>query len=404
MPALNTRHVWRSGRARWVLIAAIMLGVGYFVFRGLLAAPAPQYLIAKAARVTLESNVLATGTLQAIRQVDVGTRATGQVTSLKVKLGDHVHGGDLLAEIDPLLARNDLRSAKANLANLEAQKRGAAAQLIKSRLEFERQKGMIGGSATSRRNLELAEAQRQADDATNGSLDAQIAQARAQIATAETNLGYTRITAPIDGEVVAIVTSEGQTVVAAQIVPVILKLANLDAMTVKTQVSEADVIRVHVGQPVSFTIMGDPDTRYPSKLRVVEPAPQGFSEPSAAGAGSSSQGSAMGQGGANAVFYNALFDVPNPEHFLRIGMTAQVSIHLSDAHNALAIPSSALREKNTDGSYSVRVLKPGGSVETRQVRVGLDNFVRAEILDGLSAGEAVVTGKSPSVDSTSGAH
>ena len=105
MPALNTRHVWRSGRARWVLIAAIMLGVGYFVFRGLLAAPAPQYLIAKAARVTLESNVLATGTLQAIRQVDVGTRATGQVTSLKVKLGDHVHGGDLLAEIDPLLAR-----------------------------------------------------------------------------------------------------------------------------------------------------------------------------------------------------------------------------------------------------------------------------------------------------------
>ncbi len=302
-----------------------------------------------------------------------------------MKLGDHVHSGDSLAEIDPLLAENDLRSAKANLANLEAQKRGAAAQLIKSRLEFERQTGMIGGNATSRKNLELAKAQRQADDALNGSLDAQITQARAQIATSETNLGYTKITAPIDGEVVAIVTSEGQTVVAAQIVPVILKLANIDAMIVKTQASEADVIRVHVGQPVSFTIMGDPDKRYSGKSRVVQPAPQGFSEQSMAGAGSSNQASASRQGGANAVFYNAIFDTPNPEHFLRIGVTAQVSIHLSDAHIALAIPPSALRDKSADASYSIRVLKPGGAVEPRQARVGLDNFVRAEILDGLSA-------------------
>ena len=85
-------------------------------------------------------------------------------------------------------------------------------------------------------------------------------------------------------------------------------------------------------------------------------------------------------------------------------MTAQVSIQLGDSHNALAIPSSALRNRNADGSYSVRVLKPGGEVETRQVRVGLDNFVRAEILDGLSEGEAVVTGEPPSADSFSGAH
>ena len=124
------------------------------------------------------------------------------------------------------------------------------------------QKGLIGGVATSRRDLESADAQSQADEAGLAALDAQIAQARAQTDFAATNLSYTKITAPIEGEVVAILTQEGQTVVATQIVPVILKLANLDAMTVKTQVSEADVIKVHVGQPVSFTILGDQDKRY----------------------------------------------------------------------------------------------------------------------------------------------
>lgn len=106
---------------------------------------------------------------------------------------------------------------------------------------------------------------------------------------AATNLSYTRITPPIEGEVVAVLTREGQTVVATQIVPVILKLANLDAMTVKTQVSEADVIEVHVGRPVSFTILGDQDKRYGGELRAVEPAPENYSNPVAATAAASGQ-------------------------------------------------------------------------------------------------------------------
>lgn len=402
MPALNTFDFPIKGRASALLISAIILGAGYFLFRWLFAPSVPQYLTAKAARVTLESNVLATGTLQAIRQVDVGTRVTGQLKSLKVKLGDHVRAGDLLAEIDPVLPENDLRSAQANLANLEAQRRAMTATLRKSRLELERQKGMIGGAVTSRRDLESAEAQSLADDAGLAALDAQIAQARVQINTATANLGYTKITAPMDGDVVAVLTQEGQTVVAAQIVPVILKLANLDAMTVKTQVPEADVIKVRVGQPVSFTIMGDPDKRYSGKLRAVEPAPQNYSDPATAiaGAGASGQ-SPSTSGAAAAVFYSALFDVPNSEHFLRIGMTAQVSIQLGDARRGLAIPSAALRGKSADGRYSVRVLKAGGAVETRQVRVGLDNYVQAEVLEGLAEGETVVTGE-PEQPSTSG--
>ncbi len=392
MTALKVFSSLVKGRARWISIGAIVLGVGYFLFHWLFAQAAPQYLTAKVVRATLESTVLATGSLQAIRQVDVGTRVTGQLKSLKAKLGDHVRAGDLLAEIDPVLPENDLRAAQASLANLEAQKRSAAARLRKSRFELERQKGLIGGAATSRRDLESADAQLQADEASIAALDAQIAQARAQIDIAAANLGYTKITAPIDGEVVAILTQEGQTVVAAQIVPVILKLANLDAMTVKTQISEADVIRVHVDQPVSFTILGDQDKRYFGKLRAVEPAPDNYSNPLATGTGASNQSSSTSTANV-AVFYNALFDVPNAQHFLRIGMTAQVSVQLGDVHNALAIPSAALRNKGKDGRYSIRVLKPGGGVETKQVSIGIDNFIQAEILEGLSEGEVVITGE-----------
>jgi macrolide-specific efflux system membrane fusion protein len=391
MTALKAFDSSAKGRAGWILLGAAVLVGGYFLSRWLFAQATPRYLTARVARATLESDVLATGTLQAIRQVDVGTRATGQLKSLKVKLGDHVRAGDLLAEIDPVLPENDLRAQKANLANLEAQKRAAEARLRKSKLEYIRQRGLIGGAATSRRDLESADAQSQADEAGLAALDAQIAQAHAQTDFAATNLSYTRITAPIEGEVVAILTQEGQTVVATQIVPVILKLANLDAMTVKTQVSEADVIKVHVGQPVSFTILGDQDKRYGGRLRAVEPAPENFSNP-AGGAGASGQQPATAAVNL-AVFYNALFDVPNPGHFLRIGMTAQVSIELGDAHNALAIPSAALRDRGADGRYDVRVLLPGGGVETKRVSIGLDNFVQAEVLEGLAEGETVITGE-----------
>jgi membrane fusion protein, macrolide-specific efflux system len=378
---------------RFILIAIAVLAAGYFALRFLSSSPPPQYLTAKVVRADIENSVLATGTMQAIRQVDVGTRVTGQLKSLKAKLGDHVRAGDSLAEIDPVLQENELRAAQANLANLEAQKRSAVARLRRSKLEFERQRGMIKGEATSRRDLESAEAQSQADEASLAALDAQIAQAKSQVDIANANLSYTKVTAPIDGEVVGVLTQEGQTVVAAQIVPVILKLARLDAMTIRTQVSEADVINVKVGQPVSFTIMGDPDKRYSGSLRAVEPAPQNYSDPLLGQNGA--QSSSSTSGAAAAVFYNALFDVPNPDRILRIGMTAQVSITRGVSTGVLAIPAAALREQGLDGRYAVRVQGANGLAETRQIRVGVNNHVLAEVLEGLKEGESVITGDAP---------
>ncbi|HEY8260641.1 MAG TPA: efflux RND transporter periplasmic adaptor subunit [Methylosinus sp.] len=390
---MSRRSLLAGRRVRIVAIILLLTGAAFAAWRVLAPAPAAKVATARVTRRDVENTVLATGALQAIRQVDVGTRVTGQLKSLKVKNGDHVAGGQLVAEIDPLLPENELRAAQAHLANLEAQRRAAFARMTRARLELERQRGMIRSKATARKEVEAAEAEALAGEASLSALDAQIAQAKSQIGIAEANLSYTRITAPIDGEVVGVTTQEGQTVVAAQIVPVILKLARLDQMTIRTQISEADVIHVKVGQPVSFTIMGDPDKKYSGVLRAVELAPQNYSDP--AQSQNSQQSSSAASGGANqAVFYNALFDVPNPDGALRIGMTAQVSITLGVIRDALTLPSSALREQGADGRYALRVVDAKGRSEPRQVRIGVDNHIVAEVLEGLSEGEEVALAES----------
>lgn len=345
-----------------------------------------KYLTAPVVRGDLEDAVLATGTLQAFRQVDVGAQVSGQIKSLKVRLGDKVRKNQWLAEIDPVLSQNALRQAQSNEAHLLAQRQSGVAQLKQADLAFGRQQQMLPDDATSRETFEAAQTALDVQRANIASFDAQIRAARIQIETAQANLGYTRIVAPIDGEVVAIVTQEGQTVIAQQQAPIILKLADLDTMTVKAQVAEADVIRVHPGQTVYFTILGDADQRHYGKLRAIEPAPQNYLDASGGITGGSPKPN-------TAVFYNALFEVPNPDHRLRISMTAQVSIHIGSARNALNIPAAALGEKNESGMHIVRVLLANGMLERRQVRVGINNNINVEVLSGLREGERVVLGE-----------
>jgi len=222
-------------------------------------------------------------------------------------------------------------------------------------------------------------------------LDAKLKKARIEVEKAQARVGYTRIVAPMDGEVVALVAQEGQTVISEQQAPVILKLADLDTMTVKAQVSEADVLRVAPGQPVYFTILGDPDTRHKGKLRAVEPAPHDFADVQS-GLSGGTAGSSKSSRPNSAVFYNALFEVANPDHRLRIAMTAQVSIVLGTASLALNVPASAIGPKGADGSHAVRVLYRDGRVETRNVRIGINNNIKAEVLTGLYEGERVIVG------------
>lgn len=348
--------------------------------------PPPPVAAVPATLDDIEDVVMAAGILEASRMVSVGAQVSGQIKSLKVQLGDHVKEGDLVAEIDSTTQENAVRDARAALEAARAQRAMHVANLKRLELEFERKRALFELEAGSRAAYEQAEADLEYTRAQILAIDAEIEQRRTQLDTAIANLGYTKIRAPMDGVVVAVVVKEGQTVNAMQTAPTIVKLAQLDVMTVNAQVSEADVVKIHPGQTAYFTILGNPDKRYYGRLRSIDPAPESLKNED------SPLASASADKSSSAVYYNAVFEAPNPNGELRIAMTAQVSIVLDQAKDAVTIPSLALGEKSPDGRYHVRVLDKE-RVLTRPVTVGIDNNVRAQVLDGLAPGELVVIGE-----------
>lgn len=334
----------------------------------------------------IENAVLATGKLDAFERVNVGAQVSGQVKSLKVKLGDRVTKGQPIADIDDLPQRNDLRNAEAALNAAKADLQAKQALLKQAESRFKRQKRMLNDEAGSREDFETAEATLAATRAELIALNARIVQAQIEVDKKKVDLSYTRILAPMDGIVIAVITQQGQTVNANQSAPTIVKLAQLDVMTIKAQISEADITRVSQGQKAYFTIFSEPDKKYDATLRTVELAPESIMKDDSLSGG----GSASGSGSANAsVYYNALLDVPNPENRLRIAMTAQVSLLLGEAKNTLLVPIQAVH-KNADKKQQVQVLTGDNRVEMREVTTGITNNVDIQILSGLKTGENVV--------------
>ncbi|WP_286744619.1 efflux RND transporter periplasmic adaptor subunit [Aquabacterium sp. UBA2148] len=356
-------------------------------------APAPEVITAEVERTNLEDTVLASGTIKSERDVNVGAQVSGQIKRLHVALGDQVKQGQLLAEIDSTTQNNTLRNAEAQVALLQAQLQAKEALYRQAEITFKRQQGLFKLDAASKAELDGAEATLATTRADINALQAQIRQANISVDTARVNLGYTRILAPIDGVVTGVIAEEGRTVNAVQSAPTIIKLSRLDSVLIKAQISEADVVRVQPGLPVYFTILGEPQKRYEAKLRTIEPSPESEQVDTSTKTTTSTSSSTT-----SAVYYNGLFEVPNPDGKLRVAMTAQVFIVLAKADEVLAIPASALGKRNRkDDTYAVRVLEgePGGAqrVVDRQVKVGLNNRVQAQVLSGLKEGERVVVGE-----------
>lgn len=352
--------------------ALLLLAAGW-LFAPFDAAPAASYITTPTERRDLEQSVLADGTLQAQKLVSVGAQVSGQIKALHVALGDEVKQGDLLVEIDDLTQQNALKDAEAALDNVQAQLASRRATLRNNQLAFERQRKVLARGLGSQADYDSAEATLTATRADIRALTAQAVQARIAVDTAKVNLGYTRIVSPMAGTIVAIPVEQGQTVNAVQSTPTMVKVARLDTMTVEAQISEADVIKVKAGLPSYFTVLGAPEQRYQARLRAIEPAPDTINDDTTSSSSTST-----------AVYYHGLFEVENPEGVLRIGMTAQVHIVLATERNALVIPAIALSEGR------VQVVDEAGQPQWRQVKVGLNNKVDAQILAGLAAGEAVV--------------
>ncbi|APG17434.1 macrolide transporter subunit MacA [Kosakonia radicincitans DSM 16656] len=361
-----------KGKRRTVFIVlAVVILLAVFWLWGKLNAPVVQYQTLIVRPGELQQSVLATGKLDALRKVDVGAQVNGQLKTLLVNIGDKVKKDQLLGVIDPDQAENQIKEVDATLMELRAQRRQAQAELRLAQVTLARQQQLVKRNLISRQDLDTSATDVAVKEAQIGTIDAQIKRNQATLDTAKTNLDYTRILAPMAGEVTQITTLQGQTVIAVQQAPNILTLADMSTMLVKAQVSEADVIHLKPGQKAWFTVLGDPGTRYEGVLKDILPTPEKVND---------------------AIFYYARFEVPNPQGILRLDMTAQVHIQLNGLKNVLTIPLAALGDPVGDNRYKVKVLRNGETRE-REVMLGARNDTDVVVVKGLDAGEEVVIGE-----------
>ena len=330
----------------------------------------------------IEETVTAQGKLEPKEFVDVGAQVSGQLRKLHVEIGDTVKKGQLIAEIDPKLYNAAVLADEAQIKTLRAQLAEQEAQVAFTQSVYNRNSKLAKADAVSKQALEDSLKELKAAQARTNSFKAQIEQAESKLSGDKANLGYTKIYAPMDGTVVSQTSKEGQTLNANQTAPVIVQVANLDTMTVRAQVAEADVPRLKPGMPVYFTILGS-ERRWDSTLRQLLPSPDATV--------------------TDVVLYNALVDVDNKDRALMTGMSTQMFFLMGEAKQSVLVPTRALgkkmatKEGATGETYELQVKTTDG-VQPRQVKIGLMNRTQAQVLDGLSAGDKVAIPKTDGAD------
>lgn len=288
----------------------------------------PRYKVRKIKRTTITETVEASGTINPVTTVNIGSQVSGMISAIYVDFNSKVTKGQLLAQIDPSLfqaqvekAQGDLNSAKANYEKIKA-------MLIYDKKNYERYKKLYTKRYVAKSDVELAEATYKSDVAQLDAMSAQIAQANATLQNNLTNLKYTKIISPVDGVVVSRDVDVGQTVAASFQTPTLFMVAqDLTKMQIEVNVSEADIGRVAVGQDVDYTLDGYADMTFRGKVSQVRISPTTVN---------------------NVVTYNVIVEVDNDDQKLKPGMTANVSIITNRKDNALCVPNDALRFTPTE--------------------------------------------------------
>ena len=363
-----------------LLVAA---GAAYYFFSSN-SKQETTYLTESVTRGNVEKTVVASGSVESVNEVDVGAQASGKITKLYVKLGQEIKKGEMIADIDSTTQINTLNTKKAALVSYQAQlkaKKTAYDVALSSynrlsKLYTQKATSFLDSVNTAKSTLDNAKAEMEA-------IEANIKQAEIEVNTAEINVSYTKITAPMDGTVISVPVSEGQTVNANQTTPTIVTIADLSKMKIKPEISEGDITKVKAGQEVSFTILSDSQTVYHSVIDSVDPANTTTSDSSSTSSLSSSSSSTT-----SAIYYYANVLIDNPDRTLRIGMTTENNIKIANAKDVLLVSNMAIQKR--DGKSFVNVLNDKNQPEPREVEIGVQNDFKTEIKSGLNEGEKVI--------------
>lgn len=363
---------------------AVAAGAAYYFFSSN-SKQETTYLTESVTRGNVEKTVVASGSVESVNEVDVGAQVSGKITKLYVKLGQEIKKGEMIADIDSTTQINTLNTKKAALVSYQAQLKAKKTAYDVALSSYNRLSKLYTQKATSLDSVNTAKSTLDNAKAEMEAIEANIKQAEIEVNTAETNVGYTKITAPMDGTVVSVPVSEGQTVNANQTTPTIVTIADLSKMKIKPEISEGDITKVKAGQEFSFTILSDSQTVYHSVIDSVDPANTTTSDSSSTSSSTSSNSSSST---TSAIYYYANVLIDNPDRTLRIGMTTENNIKIANAKDVLLVSNMAIQKR--DSKSFVNVLNDKNQPEQREVETGVQNDFQTEIKSGLNEGEKVI--------------
>lgn len=359
-----------------VVIVLVAIVAAFVLFRN--KGSEPKYRTDKIAKGDIITTVTATGTVNAVTTVLVGTQVSGTIKQLYVDFNSAVKKGQIIAQIDPALFDEQVAQAKANLLAAKANVEKAEASLVDAKRTRDRNAELFAKNLIARSDLDTADTNYETAKASVSAAKAQVAQTDAALRNAQTNLGYTRIVSPVDGTVVSRNVDVGQTVAASFQTPTLFTIAqDLTKMQIDTSVDEADIGKVKVGQDVEFTVDAYADITFRGKVGQVRIAPITVQ---------------------NVVTYDVVVTVDNPDFKLKPGMTANVSIIVAEKKDILRIPNIALRFKPAEKTKTKQLQKgagvwilENGKPKRLPVTVGISDGNFTELVGGeLREGQDVI--------------
>ena len=360
---LNTNNL------RLIVVAVCVIGAGaYFFINGQKAPVDFSYETAKVEKATIESSVTATGTIEAVTQVEVGTQVSGIIDKIYVDYNSVVHKGQVIAELDKSNLVSEMNSAVSQLQSAQSDLNYQQSNFKRMKTLFD--KGLISANDYESARLTLEQAQ------------SLVAQRQEAVTKAKTNLGYATITSPIDGIVLGKSVEEGQTVASSFNTPTLFTIVkDMTDMRVIANVDEADIGQVREGQRVTYTVDAYPNEVFEGTVTQVRN--QATTE-------------------SNVVTYEVVISAPNPDLKLKPGLTANVTIFTLEQTGIVSVPTKALRytpTKETIGPKDKIVdcqgaqklwVREGNTFKAYAVKTGITNGTRTQILSGVKEGTAVI--------------